>query len=497
MISLTSLDRLADRLCAIQDVALGVHETLEAQGVCPLMALEHLVFGLYRRLDPDVRASMLWHCLLLTRARLSCVQVFQEQVLSKLGDPTLAFIIRQLMCRAPRVWSYRRSYQRGFVHTVAGPLRHQEISIEGSVLASGMPLAHDHLYALGWTLSFENQTFLVCASLLSNQQIFEVEKIRPYPCHRSDDDYWEETQLTVLHHLYTSHPRLSLEPCIALGPTTSYAPEKRFARLQRLVLSTIQGDIRRSLRNVHDDVARGDASSVMALVEKATEGMGDEVYFRNRMLEALGCDRDGGMPKAHPAILASDPVALLLLPETAPVFSAIHSRESIKTALAYENITGGSEVKTAFETYCHERRWLMSYDAFDLTNEEHAAIIGVPYDSIRAVFSPMLFEASLPIAPHGEYLRQLQDKFGMYLHESEPPTFRAALEALLSRKIQRVSGVSALVQWVFQCCERWRYCLSDIEPMPYNAHRSLDQSSQTLLRNGLSDLAAMFDRKGA
>lgn len=488
----TSKDILIQRLRVIQDTALETHEAFERKGNCPLLHFERKLVGPYHRLENDVRLTMLWQLLLMTRARIASQLAFQEAFLRALPSADYSFIVRQLSCRPPRVWSFRRSYQRAFAHTVAGPERHKEISIDACLMSDGAEVTQDHLFAMAWTLSFEDKNYLICAASLTREQFYAVENIRPYPLHVDDDEYWDECFLNIIADCYPTTTALKLEQ-VALDAPTDFVPEKRFRRLQKLIQSTIHSTLRVQNR-LHEVVATQGADQILLAVDSLVAEMpsSDQAFYKRRVLEALGCDEEGFLTQAHPSLLMAASRALLLLDPEPTLDAAVHPRDAIKLALEFE-ITQAKAygVREAFENYQNERRWLSSFECFDFSCEEHAIVVGVPIDSIRAIFSPKIFESRLAIAPQGDLLKQVQDKFALFLPDADPPTFGEALEALLSRKVQRSNAMAPLVQWLFTCLDRWRYLLSEIEP-DASLKRSIDGDNQKLLKNGLSGLAAMF-----
>ena len=237
---------------------------------------------------------------------------------------------------------------------------------------------------------------------------------------------------------------------------------------------------------------------ILAAVRQATplkhgesESFGQKL--RQRLLESLGCDSEGNMPAAHTSLLMADPIALLLLPESHPVFQKLNARDPIKLALQFDETQGTSDIHDAFEIYRHERRWLAAFPCCDFACEDHASKFGFPIDSIRAIFDPRLFETTLPIPPQGEFLRQIQRKYGYYSGNDQSYTFGELINAAATVYGNLGRNTADFVQWVMNCCDRWRYCLSHIEPD--TARRTLNQNNQKLLHKGLKELSAMFKKK--
>lgn len=487
--------RLSEIFEGIQDCAFVLHESLEKRGEIPLLDLEHSFLPDNRRFDHDVRSALLWFLLLYLQPRIESQKSFQTTLLSKLPTAESSLIVRQLMCRPPRAWSYRRSYQRGFAHTIAGPEAHHEISLDGCIHASGVVENAEHLYAFGWTISFEEQIFLITACPLTQEQTYQIEKIRPFPLPLNDDDFWEESLLDMICSLFTPEPMIRLSAPIHAVPT-QYSPEQRFARLSRIMLSTLGHHVVRETGTLQVIVATESSDVILAEVDNLVSAhLGNHrdpelaAYLKRRILEAVGCDLEGNMPHAHVSLLTADPIALLLLPSTHPIFEKLGARDSIRQALLLDD----DDVKRAFDVYQRERRWLAAFPCFDFTIEEHAAKFGIPMDALQAVFDPEVFTAHLPIAPQGDVLKQLQNKFGFYLPDAAPPEFQQVLEAFASRTFQRTGNMSACVQWLMSCCDRWRYCLCEIEPE--NAQRTVNKSNRDLLQKGLRGLSSMFRKK--
>lgn len=491
---------LRDCFRCIQDIALTIHEQLELRGTPIMRLFEQFIFGAFRRVSDDALCTAVWNCALFTRARLVEQQKFQDRVLAALPDAEHTLIMRQLLCTPPRAWSYRRSYQRCFAHTLNGPQKTTEISLHASMSASG--LIHDdaHIYALGWMVTFHDKNWLITACEMTRDQAFSVEALHPYPLHRRDELFWEEMFCDVMRSMYQTESVLSVENSRrALFEQTDYQPEEFFLRFQKLVVrqmyATHSSDLLRAAADIHDVIALRDAKDVHASIERAVMEFTSsrQADYRDRLLEAFGCDASGNVPQAAPAVLANDPTALLLLDSELPLFKQVHPRDPIKAALQYESQNGEDRsVHRAFDQYVAEKRWLQTFASFDLNDEAHASIVGLPIDSIKNVFDPKLFDARLSIAPQAEYQHQLQEKFGYYMPDAPLPRFREVLEALMSRRIQRGNAMAPLVQWLFQCCERWRNCLSEVETATLSPSRTLDQNSARLLSNGLRGLAAMF-----
>lgn len=492
--------QLAECLKHIQDQALLIHEQFEERLMPLLRWFEQILFSTARRVCDDVLCTAIWNCLLFTQARLTEQKTFQNRIIAALPDAEHALIMRQIICNAPRVWSYRRSYQRSFAHTISGPLKTREISLHGSLTAYGVIHRAVHLYAYGWLVTYHGKSWLINAAELTHDQVTRVEQIHPYPLHQDDNLFWEEMFVEILQNLYETRAILDSPPIKKnmIPKQTDYMPELYFARLQKLICRQLNGsETRRTAHDIRQIVAQKGASETLEAARQAVQAFTTTPSpdLIERLLESLGCDKDGNMPKAHPLILANDPTALLLLDPELPIFQHIHERDPIKLALQYE-IEHGTDrtIHHAFEQYVAERRWLLSYASFDLSSEDHALVVGFPIADIRAIFDPRLMEARLTLIPRGDYLRQLQEKFGMYLENEEIPAFKDVLQALLSRRIQRGANISPMVQWLFNCCERWRHCISKIDISAQPACRTLDAHSQKLLSNGLSSLAAMFKK---
>ncbi len=494
--------QLSECLKHIQNHALMIHEQFEERGIPLLRCFEQIIFGQARRVSEDVFCSVLWNDLIFTQARLVEQKNFQNRIVSALPDAEHALIMRQIICNAPRVWSFRRSYQRSFAHTINGPLRTREISLNGSLTAHGCVNPAVHLYAYGWLVTYHDKSWLINAAELSREQIVNVEKIHPFPLHKADNQFWEEMFIEIMQAVYETRPILDNMAVRknSIGLLTDYAPEAYFSRLQKLILRQMpnNSETHHARQDIHEIVAKNSAEDIVEAAQRAIQEYTSSPLpgMKERLLESLGCDKDGQMPQAHPLILANDPIALLLLDSKLPIFKHIHERDPIKLALQYEIEHGEDRtVHQAFEQYVFERRWLLSYASFDMNCEDHALVVGLPIATVKCVFDPRLLDARLTIVPQGEYLRQLREKFGMFLENDEMPKFIDVVHALISRKIQRSNSMVPIVQWFFNCCERWRNCLSEIETVSQNVCRSLDNNSQKLLSNGLSNLAAMFKKK--
>ena len=493
------LKQLATHLATIQDVALRTHETLERTAMPPILELEASLVGAGRTLDLETRARVEWALLLFSTPRYEVQSDFQTELGKHIHDAETALIMRQLRSRAPRLWSYRRSYDRGFAHTMAGPQKHHEIALDGFVYVDGTFESADHLYALGWTLSYHDRIFLICADVVSQAQAFSVETVRPFPLQLDDDDFWDECFHGIFDVLYPSRAAAGLVPRRASLPLPD-SPELRYGCLQRILIRALSPAVVRRSPSLHEIVATGSPQEILAAVDSLIQvdtasapldEQGRDV-LRRRLLQAVGCDETAQMPCAHDAILAADPVALLCLPGDLPLFREIAPRDSIRHALLYDERHGSHEAHDAFAVYQRERRFLASFPCLDVACEEHAARLGLPADVLHRIFDPALFETVLPIVPQGDVLRQLQSKFGFY--SPDPPVFKDALDAVASRSLSRTGNMSAILQWIFTCCERWRYCRSQIDPDTASTQRSVNQSNQKLLHRGLSRLADMFKK---
>ncbi len=494
--------QLSQCLRVIQDNALYVHERFEKRHIPVARLFESLICGAHGRYEESVLWSAIWNFTLFTRARLVCQQNFQDQVVASLPDSAHAFIMRQMLCTPPRVWSYRRSYQRSFAHPINGPVKTQEISLNGCMMSYGLVNEAAHIYAFGWTITFHDKTWLICAAELTRQQAFTVESIHPYPLYRRDDLFWEEQFVTILQSIYQPISLLNKDNLSPMPSLTGYSPESLFQNVQRLVsrqASVLSPDVLHGSGNLHDIVATSDASAIVqeavSVVHRFTS-TGCEALLP-RLLDAYGCDEHGEMTQLLPSVVANDPIALLLLPEDHPIFQYVHPRDAIKAALAAEQqqLAGSHDVRDAFNQYMIERRWLHSYTAFDLNDENHAAVVNMPIESVRHVFDPRIFDTHLSLVPQGDYINQFREKFGFFTNEDELPTFRELLDALMSRKILRAAAIAPLSTWFFQVCETWRYNVAEIETTTQPARRNTDQNAQKMLSSGLKGLAAMFKKK--
>ncbi|MBQ9396250.1 MAG: hypothetical protein IJU23_12165 [Proteobacteria bacterium] len=493
------LERLSEIFGSIRDTALEVHEQFEEKGKNPLNELQDYILGKDRRFDNSVRSTTLWAILLFTQPRLASQKEFQDAVSSKLPGSEAALIIRHLACNAPRAWSYRRSYQRGFAHTLAGPNAHSEISVDGCLSNWGTIEESDHLYIIGWTLTFDDHIFMIYAGQISMQQVHEIEKIRPFPLQLSEDDFWEENMVEMLSDIHESYPVTVFSNRIS-PVTTDFNPEQKFEHLKRIISGTVSSTVVRSTGSLQLTAATGTSDEILAsvssLVSRQLAKPKDDLLYTplcHRVLEAIGCDTEGNMPHAHNSLLLADPVGLLLLPDTHEIYKTVGPRDCIRVALQAESVLDSDDVAKAFAIYQRERRWLAAFPCFDLNSEEHAAHFGIPYDSIEQIFAPQLFSSCLPIIPQGDVLRQLQNKYGFFQPDTPTPTFKAVLEAINSRAFMRSGNMSLIAQWLMTCCDRWRYCLCEIEPEKNS--RTINQSNQKLLHKGLKNLSAMFKKK--
>lgn len=496
-----SLQKLSDILSAVRDAALELHEAFEKRGESPLSDFERFILPSNRRFSDEHRAFMLWHILLFSQPRIQSQKAFQHAVSTTFPNADASIVVRQLQCCAPRAWSFRHSYQRSFAHTLAGPNSHSEISIEASLCADGDILELEHLYAYGWTITFEDKIYLISACQLTQEQVYAIEYFRPFPLQLGEDDFWEEACIPLMRMICEQHQVVANAPSDS-PVLTDYAPEKRYERLQRILRSTLASNIVLSSGALHTKVACQSPEDILNAVQTLVEAnlntreptpLRDEL--RHRLLEAVGCDDSGNMPAAHDSLLSADPVGLLLLPPDLHMFTEISPRDSIRTALLYEEKHHLSDATEAFKIYRRERRWLAAFPCFDFSCEPHAASFGIPAEAIAEIFSPKLFDAQLPITPQGDVLRQLQNKLGLYKQDGEFPRFRTVLEAVSSRTFQRNNNMANIAQWLIQCCTRWRYCLCEISPETVPKQRVISQSNQQLLQRGLKNLSDMFRKK--
>ena len=497
---MSSLQKLSQILSDVQDTALQLHERSEQDGVVPILDFERSILPYNRRFSDEVRATMLWNFLLFTEPRITTQKKFQTSLSARLTRPEAALVVRQLMCRPPRAWSYRCSYQKAFVHALTGPNHQIEISVDGCLDASGSTETVDHVYALGWIITYEDKTFFIYAATLTLDQIRIMEMISPFPKQLNADDFWEENLCEILRSIFEATPLVTLGNQKALE-STDYNPEQRHHVLQRILTTTLAAANYRNATPFHVVVATQTpdeivehAAQIVATNIGTTRRTTYTTLVRNRFLEACGCDPDGNMPRAHISLLTSDPIALLLLPDDHPVFNKLSARDSIKQALAYDEQNNSHDIKDAFEIYQRERRWLASFPCFDFSNETHAVKFGIPIQTLQTIFEPRLFTAQLPITPQDDVLRQLQTKFGFYQPDTPLPTFDAVLRALTHRSFQTNGNMSDIVTWLINCCSRWRYCMTEIEPDATNTQRTVNQTNQKLLKKGLQGLANMFKK---
>ena len=486
--------KLSKLLENIQDASFLAHESIEREGLVPIIDFERSYVE-SRQFEHWTHADIFWNLLIFTQPRTELQQQFQNLVATRLASSETSFILHQVLCRPPRVWSYRLSYRRGFAHTVAGPQKHNEISIDCCISASGEPVTDEHLYALGWTLSFEDKIYLICAAAISQENAFAIENVRPFPLQFEDDDFWEENLGTILSILAPTQ-----QPSVAFTTAnirrTNHNPEYRFEKVRALIRSALSPIIDGCA--IQEFVASASPEQILQKIDTligrlsfSPEKLSSEMLKR-RLLQAIGCDETGQMPCAHRSMLINDPVAILLLPHDHPLFDTIHPRDPIRAALAVESYN--DEVERAFAVYQRERRWLSAFPCFDLTIENHAAIWGIPVDALHHIFAPELFTAHLPIPPKGDVLKQLQNKFALYLPEQPLPDFQTVLDALNNRAFVRTGCMSHIAQWILACCSRYRYCLSEIEPDVTSTQRSINADNQKLLKKGLQNLADMFKK---
>lgn len=496
-----SLQKLSDILSSVRDTALELHESFEKRGESPLLAFERFILPSNRRFSDEHRAFLLWHLLLFSQPRIQSQKAFQNAISAKFPDANASIVVRQLQCRPPRAWSFRHSYQRSFAHTIAGPNSHFEISIDACLSATGDALDVEHLYTYGWTITYDDKIYLISACQLSQEQIYAIESFRPFPLQLNEDDFWEEACIPLMRTICEQYQVVTTSPS-EQAALTDYTPEKRYDRLQRILRSTLASNIVLSSGALHTKVAKCSAEEILSAVQTLVDANLNtreqtplHDTLRHRLLEAIGCDDKGNMPAAHDALLAADPIGLLLLSPDHPMFNTLTPRDSIRAALQYEEKNGLSEATEAFKIYRQERRWLAAFPCFDFSCEQHAACFGIPAEAIAEVFSPKLFDAKLPITPQGDVLRQLQNKLGLYKDDGDFPRFRTVLEAITSRTFLRNNNMVNIAQWLFQCCSRWRYCLCEISPESVPKQRVISQSNQQLLQRGLKNLSDMFRKK--
>ena len=490
-----SIPKLSQILEIIQDTAFETHQMLESQGRVPLSDLEHLIFN-GRDVSIETRTHIIWPFLIFTQPRLISQSDFQTALNIRLSSAEISFIVRQMMCTPPKIWSYRRSYQRGFAHTISGPNKHNELSIDACLSITGHVFEEEHLYLIGWTLSFDDRIFLISADTLTQTETYQIEQIRPFPLHIDDDCFWEENQVSFLNELYASDNSRNQAGMIERS-TTNYAPEIRYNILRRILISSLSSQVVKA-QSLQETVATESPEFILdavnTIVQRQT--INSQYYTKeelvHRLLQAIGCDDNGMIPCAHPSLIASDPVCLLLLPEDTPIFKDLHARDSIKLALHHPNCT--DEVRQAFDIYQREKRWLAAFPCFDLSVETHAIHFGIPIQAIEHIFSPQLFTSKLPIVPQGDVLKQLQNKFGLYTSNDDFPEFRTVLDAISSRGFVKTGNMSWIARWIMTCCERYRYCLTQIEPDMVGVQRSVDHNNQKLLQKGLKNLASMFKK---
>ncbi len=491
------IQKLSKLLQEIQDIACVTHEAVERTGVCPLRDFESGIAGHHRAYDEETRFTVLWQMLIYTLPRFELQARFQLDMSKNTTKADAALIVRQIRSSAPRIWSYRRSYESGFVHTDFGPRKHKELAIDGCLLADGRIVDDAHIYALGWTLTYNDKIYLICADELDRDLAFSIEILHPFPKHLDDDEFWEESFTSIIEKVYGTHRLTTFNDRLS-SVATDYSPESLYARLQCFMNGemTVQS---RNTPSIHATVAMESGEEIVSNVNRRlvrfmpTIRRQTEVYqylFR-RYLEANGCDESGEMPHAHRSLLMSDPLGLLCLSDDELARLGLSPRDTIKQALSLESVDLTC-VEDAFAIYMHERRWLASFPCMDLSVESHAMKFGIPYDDIKLVFSPELLEFRVPIAPQGEVLKQFQTKYGLYMADDESPKFGEALDICMSRQFSRTGNMSQIAQWIYKVCDRWRYCKSEIELVTSGMQRRVNKTTQTLLHKGLSQLADIF-----
>ncbi len=494
------IQKLSQLLQEIQDIACATHEAIEKTGLCPLRDFETGLAGNHRAYDAETRLTVLWQLLVYTSPRFELQARFQYEMSKNTPNSDVALIVRQIRSSAPRIVSYRKSYDKGFAHTDFGPTKHNEMAADGCLFADGRIAGDAHIYAIGWMLSFNDKIFLICADEISREEAFSAETAEPFPKHSDDDEFWSELFMPIIGTVYQSRRHATLSNRVA-SLRTAHAPEAEYARFQALMSEQIAPQSR-AAETINAFVAEHSAEEIADYAQRlaarrAWADAKDRSQAINRLavriLRAVGCDETGNMPHAHRAVLAGDPAGLLLLPDDLPSRSRFSPRDTIKQALDAGEKMGETAAKDAFEVYMRERRWLASFPCVDLSAEDHAMKFGIPYDGIRRIFSPELMTYRAPIAPQGDVLKQFQTKFGDYMPESEEfPTFEDALSKCMSRQFSRTGNMSQIAQWIYKVCDRWRYCKSQIEMSASGPRRSVNKATQSLLHKGLSQLADMF-----
>lgn len=500
------IQNLSKLLRKIQDIACATHESIERTGVCPLRDFESGMAGRHRIYDEEARLEVFWQMLVYTLPRFELQARFQLDMSRNTKDADAALIVRQIRGSVPRIWSYRKSYESGFVHTDFGPGKHKELAVEGCLMADGRIVDDVHVYALGWTLTYNDRIYLICADELNRDLAFSIEIHHPFPKHLNDDEFWEESFTSIVEKVYESRCHATFRDRVS-SLSTEYSPESNYARLQSILNNEITVQTRNA-PSIHATIAMGTAKEIVSDAERRlvrylpTIRRQAEIYdyLLRRYLEAHGCDESGEMPQAHRSLLMADPLGLLCLSEEDPVCRRLSPRDTIKQALSIDadsecaepSAQRCSKVNEAFGVYARERRWLASFPCMDLGIESHAVKFGIPYDDIKLVFAPELFDYRVPVAPQGDVLKQFQTKFGLYVPDDEPPVFGEAIEICMSRQFSRTGNMSSIAQWIYKVCDRWRYCKSEIELASSGGRRRVNKTTQSLLHKGLSQLADIF-----
>lgn len=511
------IDILSRDLGEVQAIALAAHESLERAGYNPLRDFEAGLAGNMRAYDLETRVGCLWQFLVYTTPRFELQSRFHNEMTKLMCDAQNSLIVRQLRSRAPRIWSYRQSYQCGFAHTDFGPTKHNEIALSGCLFADGRINDAEHSYAYGWTLSFHDKIYLICADELTRDEAFSIESLHAFPVHQDDEAFWDECFTPIVGTVYEAH-RYAVLTNRRVSCRVDDAPEAFYASLQNALSSVVGASTIYQNTNLNAFVATHSAKEILDHVRHIAEthypakSHLHELWHEQlalRILEAVGCDAEGNMPHAHSSLLLADPVALLCLPDDNPILQNMGARETIKHALARENSKNANEISVnaendaqnskeiekAFEIYRRERRWLASFPAFDLALEEHAVRFGIPVDAIKTLFHPDLLDFRVPIAPQGDVLKQLQTKFGFYAPDADFPRFIDVMEAFSSRQFAKNGNMASIAQWIFKVCYRWRYCKTQIDLTESGMQRSVNQETRSLLHRGLSNLADMFKKR--
>ncbi|OIP44818.1 MAG: hypothetical protein AUK47_00295 [Deltaproteobacteria bacterium CG2_30_63_29] len=514
---------LANRLDALIQVGLEVHEEFERDGV-------QVVSDLCRMLELDpttvpisAMATLVFSYALFGQPLLCASQQrLQETVIDRL-EASERMLFRSLQNQDLRAWSYQeRKGGRSTGRPLGGVDVASEEFIDGVLhVTSRVPFGQGEY--LAWFLTEGQHKFLVCAWVLDDASRALIVGHRPFPLTTPPQQYWEDHIEFVL--------RVAIAPVRWVRDTYAFqkkppSPQPRASQRMRPSSRLLPSDLvtevylecdrRGQLRPLLANGANLDQTEELtSLLEKhrwdalSWVGKGAFTGANDPQLEAfVPLERiancfgvsltDGG--RGEDRGLRSLPIRVLGIAPEHILFDEVHAMEPISRALAWESkqTAGTKDVSEAFVCFRREQRWLATYSRVELGRDEH--VERLDYATLRrglsTLFEPRL--ATLPIESmelSKQQLSRLETALRKKPYDETKPVTVGDLpddrEHLVAHHNVGERAELELKRGLLTLAQRWRNTLFGVE-----TRQAPVSETTTDLEDGLSELASLFDFEG-